>query len=468
MKNLLYKFFSLKEKNTTIKREIIGGLITFIAMCYILPVNAGILSDMGMNQAGVFAMTAFVSCFVTLIMGLVANYPVVLSAGMGLNAFITYSVAGGMGFSWQQSMILLTISGIVFFVFSLTPVRKMIIEAIPKDIQFIISAALGAFICLVGLKGSGIIVADPGTLIALGSFTNPGVIIAIVCTIICFGLMMTKNKMLSNLAIPVSIILAAAAGIIVSTIMGDAVTADMNLPSFGGNWGLSGVEDVFLYGAFSEGGYSDFGKDIVTVLTTPASYIAIFSLCFVNLFDTTATLLTVGHNAGMIGEDGKLNNYRKAVLADSTGALICAPLGTSTVTSFVESNVGIECGSRTGLSAVISGLLFLVSAFIFPVFSIFTAGCVTAPALIAVGGLIFAGNIKQVDLKNPILGFTAFITVVFAILTYSISNAIGFGLIFYCVMMLIAGKGKEVQKTIYVVAGVFVISFVLTAILELL
>lgn len=465
MKNFLYKFFSLKEKKTTIKQEIIGGLITFIAMCYILPVNAGILSDMGMSSAGVFAMTAIVSCVVTLIMGLVANYPVVLSAGMGLNAYITYSISLGMGYNWQQCMILLTISGIIFFAFSLTPVRKIIIESIPKDIQFIISAALGAFICFVGLKGSGVIVADGGTLVALGSFKNPGVIIALVCTVICFGLIMTKNKMLSNLAIPASIVLAAVAGLIVSAIMGDAVKPEYNLPSFGGNWGLSGVEDVFLFGAFSKGGYKTFGDDLLYVLKTPASYLAIFSLCFVNLFDTTATLLTVGHNAGIIDENGKLNNYRKAVLADSTGALICAPLGTSTVTSFAESNVGIECGSRSGLSAVISALLFLLAGFIYPVFSVFTAGCVTAPALIAVGALIFAGNLKQVDLKNPIIGFTAFVTVVFGLLTYSISNAIGFGLIFYCVMMLISGKGKEVNKAIYIVSSVFIVSFVLTALL---
>ena len=276
---------------------------------------------------------------------------------------------------------------------------------------------------------------------------------------------MSKSKLLSNLAIPLSIVLAASAGIVASSVIGTNVTPEMNLPSFGGTFGLSGVEDVLFFGAFSKEGYHTFGDDFLTIVKNPATYLAIFSLVFVNLFNTTATLYAIGQDAGMMDENGKFVNYKKTVIADATGALICGPCGTSTVTPFVESSIGIEYGARTGLSTVVTALLFLLAAFIYPVFSIFTAGSVTAPALITVGGMIFVNNLKQVDMKNPIIGFTAFITIIFGILTYSISNAIGFGLIFYCVMMLISGKGKEVEKAIYIIAGVFVISFVLTALL---
>ena len=184
------------------------------------------------------------------------------------------------------------------------------------------------------------------------------------------------------------------------------------------------------------------------------------------MFDTTATLLTVGHSTGIIDENGKIQNYRKAVLADATGAAICGPLGTSTVTSFAESNVGIEMGAKTGMSATVAALMFLASAFIYPIFSIFTAGCVTAPALICVGALIFVNNLKQLDFKeDPIIGFVAFVTIIFSILTYSISSGIGLGLISYCIIMLIAGKAKEVKLPIYIISGLFVVSFILTAVM---
>ena len=199
----LEKIFKIKEKGSTLKKEIIGGLIVFVSMCYVLPLNASIIGSMGMSYSGVFAMTAFVSAIVTLIMALVANYPVVLSAGMGLNAYIAYTIAASSGYTWQQAMILLTISGILFFAFSLTPVRKLIINAIPNGLKYIISAALGAFICFVGLKNSGIIISNESTFVGLGNFANPATIISVVTAFICFGLMFSKRKILGNLAIPI-------------------------------------------------------------------------------------------------------------------------------------------------------------------------------------------------------------------------------------------------------------------------
>lgn len=491
MKKILEKFFHVSEKGSSIKNEVIGGLITFIAMCYILPVNASILSAMGMNTMGVFAMTALVGALVTFIMGFVANYPVVLSAGMGLNAYLAYTIAGSAGFTWQQCMILLTISGILFFVFSLTPVRKIIIESIPKDLQLIISSALGAFICFVGLKNSGVIVQDGGTLVTLGSLLNPSTLIAIVSIILCFGMMFSKNKILSTLAIPICILFAAIAGVIVSSIM----ISNGNLDYVAGSWiyksetlqnmavklpiapwlekdmqwGMSGVKDVLFFGLL-DSNYSgqDFQSDIVKVFSNPTSYVAIFSLMFVNLFDTTATLLAVGRNTGIINEEGKMQNYQKAVLADAVGAAVCGPLGTSTVTSFAESNIGVEMGAKTGLAAVVAGLMFLLSGFIYPVFSIFTAGSVTAPALVCVGAMIFVGNFKDINFSDRIVAFTGFIMVIFSLLTYSIASGIGIGLIAYVVMMLFSKRRKEVCLPIYIITLFFILSFALSAILPLL
>ena len=491
MKKILEKFFHVSEKGSSIKNEVIGGLITFIAMCYILPVNASILSAMGMNTMGVFAMTALVGALVTFIMGFVANYPVVLSAGMGLNAYLAYTIAGSAGFTWQQCMILLTISGILFFVFSLTPVRKIIIESIPKDLQLIISSALGAFICFVGLKNSGVIVQDGGTLVTLGSLLNPSTLIAIVSIILCFGMMFSKNKILSTLAIPICILFAAIAGVIVSSIM----ISNGNLDYVAGSWiyksetlqnmavklpiapwlekdmqwGMSGVKDVLFFGLL-DSNYSgqDFQSDIVKVFSNPTSYVAIFSLMFVNLFDTTATLLAVGRNTGIINEEGKMQNYQKAVLADAVGAAVCGPLGTSTVTSFAESNIGVEMGAKTGLAAVVAGLMFLLSGFIYPEFSIFTAGSVTAPALVCVGAMIFVGNFKDINFRDRVVAFTGFIMVIFSLLTYSIASGIGIGLIAYVVMMLFSKRRKEVCLPIYIITLFFILSFALSAILPLL
>ena len=499
MKKFLNKFFHFEEKGGNLKSEIIGGVFTFIAMCYILPLNASILSSMGMSSAGVFTMTAFLSFLVTAIMALVANYPIVLSAGMGLNAFIAYTLSNQIFTNWQQKMILLTIAGIIFFVFSLTPVRKIIIEKIPKDLKCVISAALGAFILFVGLKGSGIISASESTLVTFGNFLDPAVIVGLCAILLGIGLSFIKSQLVRTLAIPFSLLFAAIVGLIISTILiqnGNlvSITAD-NLTyiyHFGENHPLNGVatslpiapwynstltfgldvngvKNVLFYGLLTDS-YSgeQFGQDIVNVLKTPATYVAIFSLIFVNLFDTTATLIAVGEKTGLINEQGEMQNYKKAVLADATGAMICAPLGTSTVTSFAESNVGVSMGARTGLSALTSALLFLLCIFIYPIFSIFTAGSVTASALVCVGTTIVISGLSGINYKDPVNIFTALFGIAFAVLTYSISNGIGMGLIVYCVILLFEKRFKEIPIVIGVIASLFLVSFVLNAVMLLL
>ena len=488
MKNILNRLFHLEEKQASIKTEIIGGIITFIAMCYILPVNTKILSDIpGFNATGIFMVTALLSFIITMIMGLVVNYPVLLSAGMGLNAYIAYTLPAS--FSWQQKMILVTICGIIFFILSLTPVRRIIIEAIPKPLKLIISSALGAFILFVGLKGTGIIADEGSTLVTLGNFADPAVIVGIVSIFITIALMFVKNKTISTLAVPIGILIAAVMGLTISLIMKEngaiayidgswvytyekayGVTTTLPIaPWYKENpihfADFSGLKDVLFFGSLNGYTGEQFGNDLLAVLSNPACYVGIFAMILVNIFDTTATLIAVGGKHGFFDEQGRLLNYRKVILADATGALICGPLGTSTVTSFAESNVGVAMGAKTGLMAVSGAFMFLLSAFIYPVFSIFTAGSVTASALVCVGLTIMANSFSDIDFKDRTIAFSAAITVLFAVLCYSISYGIGFGLITYSVIKTVQGKYKEVGLPIFIIAALFLTSFVLSAVI---
>jgi Permeases len=460
------KFFHLREKGGHVRTEVLGGLVTFLAMSYILPVNANILGATGMDALGVFGSTALVSALVTLVMALVANCPVALSAGMGLNAYLAYTVCIGLGYSWQEGMILLTVTGVLFFVFSLTPVRRKIIESFPEDLKSIISAGLGAFIAFVGLRGSKIIVSEPtATLVTLGSLSDPAVLLSLFGIILVLVLMNIKTKkgILSSLAVPIGMLSVALVGVIIKA----AGVQSTDLPSvdFTSHWGMNNFQKVFAYGLLDNPATPDFWGMVGYVFAKPASYVVIFSLIFVNLFDTSATLMAVGRETKLFGEDGKMKD-NKAIMADATGALICAPLGTATVTSFVESAIGVKIGARTGMASVVTAALFLLSAFVYPVFELFTYSCVSCAALVAVGGMIFAGNLKTLKWTEAEIGFSSFITILMIVLTNSLTNGIGFGLFVYCAIMLARGKGKEISWILYTVTGVYVLSFVLNEVLS--
>ncbi len=465
MKKLLNRVFKFEERGANLTSEILGGLVTFLAMIYILPTNAGILSDMGMDTGGVFVATAIVSGIVTLIMGLYGNFPIVLSAGMGVNAYLAYTVAGALG-SWQSALLLMFFAGLLFAAVSISPLRTKMINAIPNDIKYIISAGLGAFIAFVGFKGSGLIVTSGATLVTLGSLNDPLVLLSLFGVILVIVFMFIKNKRLNQLAIPIAMVVVVVLGIAVwnifalpQVINGRAITFHFDnikaIFSTKESWGGQGFEKV-AFKIFE-------GDTWANVFKNPASYAFIFSLALVNLFDTTATILAVGRGAGILNEQGELISGRHAVVADSIGAVICAPLGTSTVTSFAESGIAVEMGAKTGLSATFAGFLFLLSAFIYPVFYIFTEPAVTSMALISVGGLIFVGNLKDVNFSDRIIGFTAFFTILLILLTYSISDGLGFGLIFYVVMMFVSGRKKEVKMPMYIIALIFLAYFVLKA-----
>ncbi|MDI9511045.1 MAG: NCS2 family permease [Bacillota bacterium] len=466
MKNLLNKLFKFEERKANLTSEILGGLVTFLAMIYILPTNAGILSDMGMDKSGVFVATAIVSAIVSLVMGLYGNFPIVLSAGMGVNAYLAYVVYGALG-SWQAALLVMFFAGIIFAVISLSPLRKMMIDAIPNDIKYIISAGLGAFIAFVGFKSSGFIVASPATLVSLGNLRDPMVLLSLFGVLLVVIFMFSSNKRLNQLAIPIAMIIVVVVSVAVWNIFALPEATDARRPIA---FHFTNIKDMFSnptsWGGqgFEKVAFKIFDKETWgTALSNPSTYAFIFSLVLVNLFDTTATILAVGRGAGIIDADGKMVGGHKVVAADSFGAVICAPLGTSTVTSFSESGIAVEMGAKTGLAAVVAGFMFLLSAFIYPIFYIFTEPAVTSMALISVGGLIFVGNLKDVNFDDRIIGFTAFFTIMLILLTYSISDGLGLGLIMYVIMMFVSKRGKEVKIPMYVVAGVFVIYFILKA-----
>lgn len=461
--NFLDRYFHISERGSTIGRELIGGLIVFLAMIYILPVNTNILSaGMGISSGAVFAATAICSAVCTIFMGIFAKFPVALSAGMGMNTFIAFTVCGILGYTWGEALTLIVIAGILFFILTLTPLREKIINAIPKSLKLIISAGLGAFICFVGLKMGGIIQADSGTFVKLGNLTSPTVLLTLFGILLVLFLLNFKNPTIKKLAIVIAMAATAIIGVILGLLNVDG------MPTFSTNnlGNISEIKETFG---------TCFKVENLKVLGDFRSYAIIFSLIFVNLFDTTATLLAVGKDAKILDENGQMIGGKKAMLADAGGAIICGILGTSTVTSFAESTIGVESGARTGLCSTFTGILFGLTLLIYPAFSIFapvqigadSLTPITSLALVALGAMMFS-NLKEIDWDDKIIVFTGFISIILMILCYSISDGLGFGIIAYCIMMLGAGRGKEVHPLIYGIGCFYVLNFALSAIIPLL
>ena len=430
---MLDKLFKLSEKGTTVKTEILAGVTTFLAMACILPVNPAMLGETGMSVQGVFLATAIASAVATIIMGLVANYPVALSAGMGVNALFTYTICFGMGLSYKGALACVFVSGIIFLVISITGIRTMIINAIPAQLKLAIGAGIGFFIAFIGLKNAGIIVANESTFVGLGNLQEPTVILATL-------LLLTKN--VSG---------AVFYGLVVTAVVG----------IFAGVCGVEGMPEIptgvisfdfdfSLVGAFASG--------LGELTSHPQCYVAIFSLLFVDFFDTAGTLVAVCNRANLVDETGNLENVDRALLADSIGTVIGSIAGTSTVTSFVESTSGVEVGGRTGLTAVTTGVCFLLSVFFSPLLSCVTSA-VTAPALIIVG-ILMAQQLKGIEWDNIVYAASGFMTVIFMILAYSISNGIAIGFITYTVSMIGVGKIKEIKPIVWILDICFVIFLV--------
>ena len=437
---MLEKLFKLKQKNTTVRREIIAGVTTFLAMAYILAVNPGMLSITGMDQQSVFLATALSAGISSIIMGVLANYPVSLAPGMGVNALFTFTLCGSMGYSWQAALAAVFVTGLIFIVISVTGIRKAVINAIPQQLKLAIGAGIGFFIAFIGFKNAGIIVSDASTAVTLGDLTNPSVLLAIIGLVITVFLIAKK--------VPAAVFYGLIATLVIGVIAGLCGIEGMpQLP-------ISIISFDFYMptlGAFTNG----FGE----LFANPNCFVALFSLLFVDFFDTAGTLMGVANRAGLVNKDGELENIEPALASDAIGTVVGAVLGTSTVTSFVESTSGVEAGGRTGLTACTTGVLFILTIFFFPLLATITSA-VTAPALIVVG-ILMAQQLGGIDWDNIVFAASGFITVIMMILCYSISHGIAFGFITYALTMSATGKAKEVKPIVWALVAIFIVYFAL-------
>lgn len=434
------KFFKLTEKKTTVKTEILAGITTFLAMAYILGVNPVILGDAGMDISSVFMATAISSGFASIVMGLIANYPVALAPGMGVNALFAYTVCLEMGYSWQAALCAVFVSGIIFVIISVTGIRKAIINSIPVQLKLAIGSGIGFFIAFVGLKNAGLIVSSESTMVSIGNLADPSVLLAVV------GLLITIALVIRNIpaAVFVGMVITAIIGIVCG-MMGME-----NMPALPESLFTTNFQ-MHTAGAFMSG----FGE----LFAHPfQAFVVLFSFLFVDFFDTAGTLVAIGNRIGLVNKNGELENAEEALLADAIGTVFGAALGTSTVTSFVESSSGVGVGGRTGLTAVVTGILFLLSVFISPVILSAVTNAVTAPALITVG-IMMAQQLKGIDWDDLIFASAGFTTVLMMILMYSISNGIACGFIVYTIAMLAAGKIKEIHPTVWVLNVIFILYF---------
>ncbi len=443
---MLEKLFHLKENKTSVRTELIAGLTTFLAMAYILGVNPSVLGDAGMDVSSVFLATALSAAVASVIMGLLANYPVALAAGMGVNALFAYTVCGQMGYSWSAALAGVFISGVIFILISVTGVRKMIINAIPVQMKLAIGAGIGFFIAFVGLKNAGIVVANESTFVAIGNFSDPTVLLAL------FGILITLLLVIRKVpaAVFVGMVITALIGIVAG-----AVFHIEGMPSL--------PDGSFITTNFHMEGAGAFMNGFGELFADPAkSLVMIFSFLFVDFFDTAGTLVAIGSKIGLVNpQTGELKNAERALLADAIGTVFGAAVGTSTVTSFVESSSGVGVGGRTGLTAVTTGVLFLLSILISPLILGAVTNAVTAPALVVVG-VMMAQQLKSIDWEDMMIAAAAFVTIIVMVLGYSISNGIAFGFIVYTIGMIGAGKTKDIHPTVWVLDVIFLIYFWVT------
>ena len=439
---MLDNFFNFKENGTDFKTEIIAGITTFLAMAYILGVIPTMLADGGMPATGVFFATALASGIACIIMGLVSKYPVGLAPGMGLNALFTYTIILTMGNTWEAALAAVFISSIIFLLITISGLREAILNIIPVDLKLAIGAGIGMFLAFIGLKGCGIIVDDPSTLIAMGSLTTAPALLALIGVLITLILFVRK--------VPAAVFL----GLVITAILGLIFTAfgygagDMLMPSLPTEIVSTNIDTSLFFG-FASG----FGQLFSNI---PNLIMMVFSLVFVTFFDTTGTLISLGRQCGFIDENGQAQNIEKAFLSDAVGGIVGSMVGTSTVTAYVESATGIGLGGRTGLTAVVTGILFILSIFFAPlVLSLFTSP-VTAAALVIVGILMIV-QIKDVDWDNIVVVAPVFMTIIMMLLTYSISLGIAWGFVTYAVATIATGEWKEMNWGIWVLVIVFLI-----------
>ena len=436
---MLERLFGLKAQGTNVRTEVLAGFTTFMTMAYIVVVNPAILGEAGMPVAAVAAATCLAAGFGSILMGLVANYPLALAPGMGLNAYFTYTVVKGMGVPWETALGCVFLSGVAFLILTLVGVRQMIVAAIPKPLFSAVAAGVGLFIAFIGLKEAGIIVANPATTVALGDLTTPTAAVAIMGLVLIAVLQAWRVKG----AILIGILLATAAGWalgLAKIVPATSSLADLTATAF----------KMDVMGAFNlKGG---LGLAMLEI---------IFVFLFVDLFDNVGTLVAVTKKAGLQAPDGSIPRLNRILLADSAATMVGAAAGTSTVVSYIESASGVTAGGRTGLTAVVVGILFLVTLFFAPLVQAIPAAA-TAPALILVGALM-VGSLVDVDWADPTVAIPAFLTLITIPLTFSIANGLAFGITSYAVLRLLTGKITRADWLLLILAALFVLRFVYLA-----
>ncbi len=452
---MLEKFFKLKENGTDVKTEVIAGITTFMAMAYILAVNPSILSASGMNSQAVLIATALSAFIGTMCMALMANYPFALAPGLGLNAYFAYTVCLGMGYTWQFALFAVFIEGLIFIVLSVTPIREAIFNAIPLQLKKGVSVGIGLFIAFIGLQGGKLVVYKESTLVTIVNFRENihtlGIwaILTIIGVLIISVLYIKKIKgaiLIGIFATWILGIICELCGIYVPNVDAKFYST---IPSSFADFSFASIGETF--GAcFSASAFENFNViDFIVIM---------FAFLFVDVFDTLGTLIGCADKADMLDKEGKLPRIRPALLADAIATSAGAILGTSTTTTFVESSSGVSAGGRTGLSSVVTGLLFLVSLVLSPLF-ISIPGFATAPALVFVGFLMMSA-ITGVDLKDPTEAIPAFLALLCMPLTYSISDGICIGVISYVVINLCTGNAKKIKPLMYVLAILFVVKYI--------
>lgn len=451
---MLEKLFKLKENNTTVRTEVVAGITTFMTMAYILAVNPSILSAAGIDATAVLLATCLASFIGTACMALMANLPFALSAGMGLNAYLAYTVVLGFGYSWQVALLAVFVEGLIFIVLSLTNVREAIFDAIPLNLKKGVSVGIGIFIAFIGLQNAGLVVDNGSTLVAITSFKTNFHTSGICALLAVIGLFITAILYIKKVKGSILI------GILATWILGMLcqVTGLYTVDIEGG-----------FYSLFPSFAFTDFtalGKTFGQCFNVDFSSVGIinfivvvFSFLFVDLFDTLGTLIGVSTKADMLDENGKLPAIKPALMADAIATSAGAVLGTSTTTTFVESSAGVAEGGRTGLTAITTGLLFLVSMLFAPIFTAIPSFA-TAPALLMVGFLMFGAvtEIKFTD-DNMLEAIPAYLCIIAMPLFYSISEGISIGIISYVLLHACTGKAKQVKPLMYILAVLFVLKY---------
>lgn len=450
---MLEKFFKLKENGTNVRTEVVAGITTFMTMAYILAVNPSILSASGMDAQAVLIATALASFVGTMCMALLANYPFALAPGLGLNAYFAYTVCGAMGYSWQIALFAVFVEGLIFIVLSLTNVREAIFNAIPMQLKKGVSVGIGLFVAFIGLQNAGIVVNNDSTLVSIVDFTSDFHTSGISALLAVIGIFIIAVLYVKNVkgAILIGIIATWILGIICQLTGLYVVTPEA------GYYSLIPAWSSFNLGAISSVFGQCFKADFSSLRIL--DFIAIvLAFLFVDIFDTIGTLIGCATKADMLDQDGKLPRIKQALLADAIGTTAGAVLGTSTTTTFVESSAGVAEGGRTGLSSVVTGLLFLLAIFLSPIF-ITIPSFATAPALLFVGFLMISA-VTAIDFSDYTEAVPAYLALIAMPLTYSISEGIAAGVISYVVINLVSGKAKKITPLMYVLAVLFICKFI--------